>query len=85
MEHGQISLSYRGQNKGEESASEDERKHLERADIGRDCLARLGGAHGFIATAGEMVEHFSVHGGNGRRFLDNLCIRCLMIDARCSA
>ncbi|KAH0356554.1 hypothetical protein KCU81_g82, partial [Aureobasidium melanogenum] len=76
LDHGQASdntsegVSDRSQEKGEDNASEDERSHLERASIGCDCLARLGGAHGFVATAGEMVEHFSVHRGNvieGRR------------------
>ena len=55
--------TYRSQDEGEQSTSEDDRKHLDAADFSYDCLARLAVAHGFIATAHEVVQHFSVHDG----------------------
>jgi hypothetical protein len=65
--------SYRSQNEDKQSARESDRNHLDRVDLSYDCLTRLCGAHGLVATADQVVEHFSVHGG-GRGRLSSGCV-----------
>jgi hypothetical protein len=72
----EIHSTYRSQNEDKQSARENDRNHLDRVDFGYDCLARLCGAHGLVATANQVVEHFSVHGGGCGRLLEWLCMRC---------